>query len=47
LAAALGVAEERSRNGTVDSGAPEILTRTWSEQLAEVVARLAAEYGRV
>jgi hypothetical protein len=47
LAAALGVAEERSRNGTVDTGSPEILTRTWSEQLAEVVARLAAEYGRV
>lgn len=47
LAAALGVAEERSRNGTVDSRAPEILTKTWSEQFAEVMARLSAEYGRV
>lgn len=47
LAAALAVADERSRNGTVDTGAPEVLSRTWSEQLADVVARLTAEYGRV
>jgi hypothetical protein len=47
LAAALGTADKLSRAGKVDTGSPEVFARTWSEQLSDVVARLAAEHARV
>ena len=47
LAAALGTADKLSRTGKVDNGSPEVFARTWSEQLSDVVARLAAEHARV
>lgn len=47
LVDALALADERSRTGTVDTGSPEILSRTWTQQLADVVSRLASEYAGV
>ncbi len=47
LAAALGAADKNSRTGKVDTGSPDVLCRTWTEQLSDVLARLAAEHAGV